>query len=126
MLGLGHHRDERRTRSRQSVCLAVPTLAVAAVLLLVISTSSTWNAEKGNSLLRDPKTTFEEVVLEVGAGLVAPATSIDSKAADARPEATTTAVLHLHRDEDWPVPTLLDDSARYLSYLPHSGFHNQR
>ncbi|KAL8284078.1 hypothetical protein RQP46_005191 [Phenoliferia psychrophenolica] len=37
-----------------------------------------------------------------------------------------TEVLHLHPPEDWPVPSILDESARYLSYLPHSGFHNQR
>lgn len=34
-------------------------------------------------------------------------------------------VLRLHRD-DWPVPSSLRDSDRYLTYLPHSGFHNQR
>ncbi|KAK4704196.1 hypothetical protein P7C70_g2019, partial [Phenoliferia sp. Uapishka_3] len=38
---------------------------------------------------------------------------------------TESNVLNLTRD-DWPVPTTVDPEARYLSYLPHSGFHNQR
>lgn len=38
---------------------------------------------------------------------------------------TDSSVLNLTR-EDWPVPATLDPNARYLSYLSHSGFHNQR
>lgn len=49
--------------------------------------------------------------------------SFDPRAPRWRP--LTSPVLNLTRD-DWPVPSSLDPSTKYLSYLAHSGFHNQR
>ncbi|KAL8287431.1 hypothetical protein RQP46_003289 [Phenoliferia psychrophenolica] len=52
---------------------------------------------------------------------------LDSEQAAPPPpwQPTESSMVNLTR-EDWPVPESLDPNARYLSYLSHSGFHNQR
>lgn len=57
--------------------------------------------------------------------------SLSVTPAEEHPSATprwrpgNSTILNLRRS-DWPVPSPIDPSTRYLSYLAHSGFHNQR
>ncbi|KAM0750405.1 hypothetical protein T439DRAFT_381098 [Meredithblackwellia eburnea MCA 4105] len=104
-------------KSRTAILGPVVCALVALAFFTVYSpswlTKSSWRYNEAAEIV---KVEEGEVVVDVGAPRVSPSQEWSQP---------LTNVLKLHED-NWPTPLIHQEHHRYLSYLPHSGYHNQR